>query len=56
MQGKLQETEWEIDIITAHLPPLLSAHSVFALAVSASLFLASEAPFDMNWKETVRNF
>ena len=48
MRGKLQETEGEIDIITAHLPSLLSAHSVFAPKINASLFLASEAPFDMN--------
>ena len=54
----MRETVGEIDIITASLPSLLSAfaHIVFALAISASLFLASKAPSETSRKKGACNF
>lgn len=42
------EAEGEIDIIAASFPSLLSAfaHTVFALAISAYLFLSNKARFE----------
>lgn len=44
------DTQGKTDIIIASLLLLLSvsAHIVFALTISASLFLFSKAPFQMN--------